>query len=93
MLVFEATFSFKEGALHTLKNSYFYEGKEVLFSTWSADFLTEDEDSFREVQYPIWAHFLGLPTYLRNTAWLMLLGKRLGKILSIDLSDCYVGKT
>lgn len=90
---FEVSFSKKEGALHTLMNTFFYEGKIVIFTTWSADFSSQKEDSLDSVRYPIWAHFPGLPIYLRNEKCLTALDKRLGDILSMDLSDSWVGKT
>lgn len=90
---FEVSFATKDGVLHTLTNTFFYEGKVVSFSTWSADFSSQKEETIDLVRFPVWAHFLGLPIYVRNEQCLRALGKRIGEILSMDLSDSWVGKT
>jgi hypothetical protein len=90
---FEATFLAKEGPLYTLQNTFFYLGKEVTFSTWSADFSSAQEETYMNIHYPIWAHFLGIPGWMCNTECLSILGNRLGKVLFIDVIFTYRGKT
>lgn len=51
---FEVTFSHPDGVQDTLKNTFFFSGKEVS-STWNADFSSEREETFSFIEYPIWA--------------------------------------
>jgi hypothetical protein len=54
--------------------------------------LSKREEPLPEVQYSIWAHFLGLPEALRTTKGLTMLESCLGKILTVETKESFKGK-
>ena len=45
---------------------------KMIISTWSADFSSQ---MLTSVRFLVWAHFLGLPIYVRNEKCLQFSGK------------------
>jgi hypothetical protein len=82
-----------EGAQHTLRNTYFFDKKELHYATWRPNFSSKKEELLLKVYYQVWAYFLGIPNALRTTKGLTMINSRLGKILMTESNESFKGKT
>ena len=90
---FEISFAQEEGVQHTLSHAFFYEGKEVPFVPWNADFSSENPEASTLMEHPVWLQFLGLGLPLRNETCLRILGGKYGKVLYFEDSASFLGRT
>ena len=90
---FEVSFAIEEGVKHTLSHVFFFEGKEVPFMPWNADFSSENPSSSTLLEHPLWLQFLGLGLPLRNETCLRILGGKYGQVLCYEDSASYLGRT
>jgi hypothetical protein len=86
---FEITFSIKRGNKHALKNSFNYEGINVVFLAWHLGFSSNKEKSIVLLHYLLWIQFLKLNQYLRNEICLYIMAMKIGKVLQVELSNTY----
>jgi hypothetical protein len=90
---FEATFQDPEGNQHAMKETFRMGMNDVVFAKWSPKFSSEDTESTGVLAFPIWVQFHGLNTCLRSAECLPIFAAKIGKVIKVEPSDTYIGKT
>lgn len=90
---FEVQFANEEGVKAALSRIHFFEGREVLFTPWNADFSPQNPASSSLLKYPLWIQFLGIGLPLCNETCLRILGGKYGKVLHYKDLASFLGKT
>lgn len=90
---FEVLFSSTEGTRQTLSRVYYFDGQEIQFLPWHADFSAHNPSSATTLEFPIWLQFLGLGLHFRGEAFLRMIGSKFGQVLHYDDGASFAGRT